>query len=377
MACAPAPVEIPFEVVETSNYLCLGAAVSGAFCDANVAILDEQVEFVASFLDIPTPEQCIPTLWTEDPEDLAECGGKNSGGCYEGGIIRSGWTFLPHELVHAVGGRAGFDGPSFIREGLAEALSGRAFRSNGLGAEEIIERGTKVGLSAGDYESVGHFTAWMIDYFGRELVVQLYSRLDRDVDKDEAIDVIEDTFGLPFSSLAAAYADALGTIYAGKGPFSCGATAAELSWDGNRTVEEVEFSCESGEDFRRLDLGQYAGYTEELWRPYRADLSGGEYQFKFWRNELYAYAILEACLTEDTEEEFLPTPPAPVLTSWGGLHPFGFFMWHELPSAIIEPGGVILDLPAGIYTLWVGWVKDPEPTIVVTTRQSFSIEQLN
>lgn len=374
-ACAaPTPeTPIPFEVDEMSEYLCLGADVPDSFCDANVQLLDAQVEFIASYLALPTPEQCIPALWAENTEI---CGLYN--GCYTGEVVYSRWMSMPHELVHAVVGAAGLEAPLFIEEGLAEALSGIHLRSRGVEAEAIIEAGTGEGsLNSQEYESAGHFVAWMLARFGVESVVELYSRLDPDMGKDETISTIEALFDLPFSSLAQEYALAQGITYAGKGPFSCGASVGELSWDGKRTVGEIEFACDSGEDYRRRDLAHVLGHTEELWRGHRVTLPAGKYLFQLGKTGEYHYGILEMCLFEDTEEAFLPTPPQPVLPSWGSRRGGGFFKWLELPSALAAPGGIELELPAGTYILWIGWVEDPEPNIQILPTQSYAIESLD
>ena len=363
---------IPFEVEEMSSYLCLGADAPDSFCEANVEIMDAQVEFITTVLDLPIPEQCIPTFWTEDFE---LCGGRS--GCYRQDTIYSSWLGMPHEIVHAVVAEAGLRAPLFMREGLAEALSGKALFSRDIGAEAIIELEI-VGADIGrpEYESSGHFVAWMMDRFGADRVVELYDRLDPESGKDEMISTIEELMGLPFSSFTEEYELAQRIVYAGKGPFSCGASTSELPWDGQRTVAEVVSSCDSGEDYRRRDIGEILGHNQELWRGHRLSLSEGEYLVQLSRTGQYGYAILEMCLSEDTDEDLLPTPPAPVLPAWGPLRDIGFFPWWEKPTALAVPGGLALDLPAGTYTLWIGWIENPEPNIQLSPRQSFSIELL-
>lgn len=83
------------------------------------------------------------------------------------------------------------------------------------------------------------------------------------------------------------------------------------------------------------------------------------------------------CISEDTDEELLPTPPEPVLPSWGARRRGGFFKWWEVPRALGIPEGIVLDLPAGTYTFWIGWVEDPAPNIQISPRQSFLIESLD
>ncbi|MEZ4382785.1 MAG: hypothetical protein R3A79_15725 [Nannocystaceae bacterium] len=217
---------------------------------------------------------------------------------------------MPHEIVHAIADDAGLYGPLFIKEGLAEALSGKVLRSNGASLGSIIEFGTSSGsLSYSEYESAGHLTAWMIDFFGTEGVVEIYERLDVGMSKGEAIAVIEDFSGMSVSVLESEYAGATGIVYAGKGPFSCGAAAQDLLWEDMRAVGEAASSCDSGVDFRRMDLLQYFGHTEELWRGYRASLEAGRYRIELGTTS-NAYAILEACLREDIETDLLPNPPS-------------------------------------------------------------------
>lgn len=74
-----------------------------------------------------------------------------------------------------------------------------------------------------------HLVAWMMDRFGVDTVVELYSRLDPDLGKDEAISTLEEVLGLPITSLAEEYELAHGTVYASKWPFSCGASIGELA----------------------------------------------------------------------------------------------------------------------------------------------------
>jgi len=364
----PAP---PLPVKPGSDYLCVETEEPEQLCSANVSLLDAQVEFIATSLNIPPLEECVPTLWAEDVS--AECG--KSKGCYRDGVIRSTWQTMAHEIVHAMVDSAGFSGSVFMWEGLAEALSGKVMRFRGMELEEVLAIGeAEGGLSGRDYESAGHMLAWMLDEVGPEIVLAIYERLERDMELAEVVSVFEEISGTPFAALAQRYAAAQSIVYAGKGPFSCGAVSRELPWRGAKIAAEVDFSCGSGEDFRRLDLGRELGHSEELWRPYKLDLAAGEVRFTL-DHPGTSYAVIEACLLEDTDEALLPEPPEPVLRSWEHGRGYGFFTWPRVPDDLSVVGGVVVDLPAGLYTFWIGWIRDPEPTLLVHPQRSFLIER--
>lgn len=347
-----------------SSYLCLETVVEGALCPANAAILDAQVEFIAAYLGLPLPDECVPTLWAEDVS--AECGPHK--GCYREGRIWSSWQTMSHEIVHAMVDNAGLGGSVFMWEGLAEALSGKVLRSRGLGLAAILEVGQGGSLSGAEYESAGHLLSWMLGELGPETVIAIYERLHRDMTTAEVIAVFEELSGEPFASLEEAYGGARSTIYAGRGPFACGAAATPLRFQGDVAEDEAYFSCRSEAPFRRLDLG----HAEELWRPYLLEHSGGALQIELGA-PLSAHGLVQACLVEDTEESRLPEPPSPVLRSWGRSRGHVFFGWREPPEELAVPGGLRFELPAGTYTFWFGQVRELAQGKAADPRQSFSI----
>jgi len=86
MACGPESTpQTPIDADHSSPYLCLATESKETICRANLALLDAQVDYVASMLGVAPPDECIATLWTE--EAAAECGPYK--GCYKGGIIYS------------------------------------------------------------------------------------------------------------------------------------------------------------------------------------------------------------------------------------------------------------------------------------------------
>lgn len=370
-ACTSPPSNLPFAIEVETEYLCIGTTVPGSVCTGNATLMDEQVAFIASFLGIPRPVECIPVFWQEGGPP--GCGGR--GGCTNDGVVYSNWQYMPHELVHGMLQRRFPLAPPLLGEGLAEALSGKDLRGSGMSAGAIIELGLDGSLlTPQGYEAAGHFVAWMLSFFGRDKVLELYQALPPDANAAEISSTIASVAGVPFSTIETEYASAATSVFAGKGPFSCGWTEDEVSWPGTSLTVDAAFSCESVEDYRRLDRPPYLGESEEMWQRYIVQLPEGLYIIKS-ETSVYTYAVVEACLSGDMNESELPSLPEVVLSSWGDSRQWGFFPWKLEQDSFFLPGKPAT-LPGGSYVLWLGWVKEPSAGIIVPPENSLTLERL-
>ncbi|MEM9461666.1 MAG: hypothetical protein AAGF11_46315 [Myxococcota bacterium] len=228
----------------------IGTDFEEEVCPLQLQAVDDQIRFVEDMLGAPSDEKIRIYAYGEGPPD---CDGL---GCYtfdDSGIIKTHWSAIDHEVVHAVEDRFVDRPRTFWSEGTAVALE---------------EKGTLVGSSSvldnihiGDYHDLdyltsGHFVRWLLENEDPTLVRRML--------KGESINTV---YGRSIEQLAAAYEAE--RPYAYPPWFPCDHPPLP-SPEPERWVETIDISCEhpegtSGENYRRsvvrsveLEAGRYA-----------------------------------------------------------------------------------------------------------------------
>jgi hypothetical protein len=248
----------PYSVIEEGEHVViLSDDEDRELCAGSMAHMDEFVARLATEFGVAPPrdEERILFHWVT-PEAVDEVCDGSVLGCAPGETIYSQNAPLDHELVHALAAPFGLPRPLFA-EGLAvvyEDIGRRPLSDYFVGGPKdvlaLVELGQiEFSEASNSYRLAGSFTAFLIDRFGLDDYLQVYSSIDRNASKESIDQVFRDVFGVSLEQSIAdfgALPSYLGTgcRQPGFGAKLMECSAPELSWNGESLAFEQTLSCE-------------------------------------------------------------------------------------------------------------------------------------
>lgn len=208
-ACAPDdPGRVIPPVVWSGDYLDF-APQKGApeVCSGTLPYMDRTVALVADVMRVELDRPLIYVLGSEREDSL--CEQEETLGCAFDDSVYSRVAPQEHEIVHGVRGTQGFS-HLFFEEGAAEVFgddSDLALRvpANGDLMEGIEIANGRDGLPSRWYPRAGHFVAYLHDRYGPAVTTALLQRTDAFSSAEQALEVVEETTGVPFEELRVDY----------------------------------------------------------------------------------------------------------------------------------------------------------------------------
>lgn len=246
-------------------------------CGGTMAHMDRLIKRLAERLAVlpPVLDERIQFIWMHDPADVEElCGFSESvAGCANGNRIYSRSLPLNHELVHSVSFAAGYP-PPFFTEGLAAAYSGynawpvpeHVFSSS---EEDILALLTRSSLeiagTPGGYEGAARFTAYLVDQYGMDAYLELYSLLPRDSHLETIDQLFQETFGVSLAESVEGFGPPWTDNQTNIDPQLSECAAREVSWDGEVINMSGAVLCTNDTAIGPYDLGRVEQqYTIEV-----------------------------------------------------------------------------------------------------------------
>jgi hypothetical protein len=173
----------------------IGADFDLELCPDDLARIDRHISFVEDMLDAESDEKIELYLYAGQPP---RCYGGLS--CYDKRrkIVRTHWTDLTHEVVHAVVDRFA-EPPAFWNEGIAVALDGNGTFAGETTVMQNIHIGEALDL---DYATAGHFVRFLLEEHDPTLIRPILEGA-----------TFEPLYGEPFPEVAATYEDTRPTAY--------------------------------------------------------------------------------------------------------------------------------------------------------------------
>jgi hypothetical protein len=218
----PACLDLPPIEYETEQAL-IGADFDLELCPEDFARIDRHIAFVEDMLDAQSDEKIEIYLYAGQPP---RCYGGLS--CYDKRrkVVRTHWTDLPHEIVHAVVDR--FAEPStFWNEGIASALDANGTFAGLAAVTQSVHVRNPLDL---DYNTAGHFVRWLLEEHDPTLIRPLLEGA-----------AFESLYERPFAEAAATYERERPAAYPPW--FPCDYTA--LPPDEGDWRETVEVGCDT------------------------------------------------------------------------------------------------------------------------------------
>lgn len=192
-------------------------------CPGDLKSIDRHVELVEDMLDAPSDEKLEIYIFPSVPP---RCWGAFS--CYDErrDMIRTHWSFLGHEIVHAVVDRFA-QPPPFWNEGIAEALDRTASFGGTATVMESIHVSDWRDL---DYLTAGHFVRQLLEDHDPALIKPILLGAS-----------FEHTYGVSFPAAAASYEEDHPYAY----PPWMPCDLPPLPRHGDAWGEAVEVSCDA------------------------------------------------------------------------------------------------------------------------------------
>lgn len=174
-------------------------------CGGTLEYMDRFVALVAEEMGVEVREAVV---FVHGEDAAAVCDNPGTDGCaFEGGVYARNVP-LEHELVHGVQRQYG-GVMRFFEEGTAEAFGDDMRGSTRAPASGDVVEGMIAGsnrkLPLEWYPRAGHFAAFLHEHHGPEVTTALLLRTDWDSTAGMAVTVLEQSTGLAFAEILAAY----------------------------------------------------------------------------------------------------------------------------------------------------------------------------
>ncbi|MCB9701083.1 MAG: hypothetical protein H6711_04270 [Myxococcales bacterium] len=336
--------------VETPR-LNIGRSFDADLCEGNIRLLDAHIQWMEENFDGPHDYPLWVYLYGEGAT-LDMCPVAMLGvvaGCWKDPVAHTTWDLSSHELTHAYMSEINTTALPYLREGLAEAVSGAVQGGSDQTADVLAEHILEPDVGFGLYQEAGHFMRWLLEVYGSEAVIELYSRADLGISAHELSLAMEASLGVNMDSLLQDYSANALNYYPGLGPYACG-EGEPLAWDKG-VVWSGEFSCSD-----ETVIGRYYDEDDEDaedWRRWRLDVpESGVYEISISGGG----GSISRCLSEALDESSLPLLDEQVQPDWYAKRPL--YRPYGTGEGIFDSRPVQLD--AGTYDLWV--VQDRSDT---------------
>lgn len=224
LACS-ACLDLPPIQYETEKAI-IGTNFDVTLCQDDLDRIDQHIVFVEDMLDAASDDKIEIYIYASSPP---RCPGPEGNSCYDPRrkIIRTHWSVLEHEIVHAIVDRFA-QPPPFWNEGIAVALDGDGSHPGVATVMQSIHVDDAADL---DYATAGHFIRWLLEE-------QDPARI-RPILRGAAF---EPTYDLPFAEAVALFEQE--RPYAYPPWFPCSYPALPLDDDGVVWRETVKTTCD-------------------------------------------------------------------------------------------------------------------------------------
>jgi hypothetical protein len=240
MLCVLGCSDLP-EIQYETEHLRIGIAFDPPLCQGNLDHYERVVTTLEQQLQTRVEAPIDVYLW-DDPTSFAESGwcDENVLGCYSKGAVYANFFSIEHELVHAVVDTFAQPTP-FWSEGVAEAFGApRLIFSITAPVEELDLQPPYL-----RYNTAGHFSRWLIETYGVELLRELLGA------RGSSREAFENTYAMTVEAAQELYFAQAPHAYGGF--FSCGhpdlPQIGDLRWS-----ETIEIDC-SASDVRGTSKG--------------------------------------------------------------------------------------------------------------------------
>jgi len=248
-------------------------------CAGTAAFLDDMVQRITSFLELPRPER-LEYHFKPDGDLTKVCGTAVSyAGCSFPGELRL-WSrdaTSVHELVHAVADQDGTH-YSFLAEGLATALGEENIWLFDYDAPES-EYLTPGLMSPADQGGLaGDFVSYLLAEQGPARFMELYASVPHDASAEQFKAIFAETYGLSFDELLAARRDATQRFRQNRLLFpEC--SFPLMAFDGDTWSSEQTVDCAADAVGPSIRL---SAITSSAWKAQTLEIAGdGEFRIEF------------------------------------------------------------------------------------------------
>jgi hypothetical protein len=304
-------LELPSIQYETEEAL-IGTDFDVPLCPDDLDRIDRHIAFVEDMLDAQSNEKIEIYIYAGSPPRCHE-GGYS---CYDDRrkMIRTNWSDLEHEVVHAIVDRFA-EPPPFWNEGIAVALDRNGTHHGVATVMQSIHVRDSLDL---DYSTAGHFVRWLLDEYDPTHIRPILEGA-----------AFEPMYGVPFANTAASYEAE--RPYAYPPWFPCDYPL--LPWQDGVWRESLEITCDA-KGGSTAEGGPFSVLRTVELEPggYELDIHGG-----------FGVRLLGCQI--DAFEEAPPAPPAmfhgdvPNQVEFSQTHPGRLFesgSVHDIE--ITEPG---------------------------------------
>jgi hypothetical protein len=180
-------LDLPSIQYETDEAL-IGTDFDVPLCPDDLDRIDRHIAFVEDILDAESDEKIEIYIYASSPPRCRE-GGYS---CYDDRrkMVRTNWSDLEHEVVHAVVDRFAKP-PPFWGEGIAVALDRNGTH---LGVATVMQSIHVPDSRDLDYSTAGHFVRWLLEEHDPAHIRPILTGA-----------AFEPTYGMPFDDAAASY----------------------------------------------------------------------------------------------------------------------------------------------------------------------------